>query len=247
MESRKYFFIVGAQRSATTYLYRLLDEHPEIQMAKPERPEPKYFLHRPIGVSDYEERFFPEHPGQLVRGEKSTSYMESEKAAAGIAQTFPKAHIIFLLRDPVERAISHYEFSIENGLEKLRFEEALEQEESRWQNFDPALVSVSPFAYQRRGRYIDFLKIYENFFPHQQIHVLIHEELISGSATIAALYRTLGVDDAFVPSGIGSKINQTTKTGAVISDACRQYLNSSYREPNRELAEHLELKTLPWA
>ena len=58
----RHFFIAGAQRSGTTYLYRLLDEHPEIEMAKPERPEPKFFLLDELharGLKFYENHFFP--------------------------------------------------------------------------------------------------------------------------------------------------------------------------------------------
>jgi len=43
-ENKEHFFVVGAQRSGTTYLYNVLDEHPQIFMAKPVRPEPKFFF-----------------------------------------------------------------------------------------------------------------------------------------------------------------------------------------------------------
>src|SRR5712691_8572726 len=107
-----HFVIVGAQRCGTTYLYRLLDEHPEIEMAKPLRPEPKFFLDDdrfPLGLSYYESQFFSE-AGPRVRGEKSTSYIESDVAAQRIKATLPGAPMVAVLRDPVERAISNYRF-----------------------------------------------------------------------------------------------------------------------------------------
>ena len=95
-----HFFIAGAQRSGTTYLYYVLAEHPDIEMAQPVRPEPKFFLTDALferGLAYYHEQFFPGKPGARLRGEKSTSYMESEKAAQRISRSFPDARIVFML------------------------------------------------------------------------------------------------------------------------------------------------------
>src|SRR5262245_47433435 len=152
--SANHFFIVGAQRCGTTYLCHLMDEHPAIEMAKPFRPEPKYFL-RDVSLQDdltrYESTFFGRKPGARLRGEKSTSYMESRAAAERLAAWFPQAKIVFVLRDPIDRAMSHYWFSVQNGLETLPMAEAFRREEERRDNFDPARLSVSPFAYLSRG------------------------------------------------------------------------------------------------
>jgi hypothetical protein len=80
----EHFFIIGAQRTGTTYLYHLLAEHPEIEMAQPLKPEPKYFLIDSLfaqGLETYQTRYFSGKSGVWLRGEKSTSYIESEKAA----------------------------------------------------------------------------------------------------------------------------------------------------------------------
>src|SRR5699024_6997393 len=66
------FFIVGAQRSGTTWLYKMLDQHPEVAMAKPMRPEPKYFLRddattRPL--AQYEKTYYEKRAGRAC-GEK---------------------------------------------------------------------------------------------------------------------------------------------------------------------------------
>jgi Sulfotransferase family len=67
------FIIAGSARSGTTYLYNLLDHHPEIYLAKPRAPEPKFFLvdeEYVKGLSYYSERFFAPGAGIAVRGEK---------------------------------------------------------------------------------------------------------------------------------------------------------------------------------
>ena len=68
----EHFFIIGAQRSGTTYLYHLLDEHPEICMARPLRPEPKFFLKNELyarGLEYYETCYFPDSLFRFLRVE----------------------------------------------------------------------------------------------------------------------------------------------------------------------------------
>src|SRR5680860_30087 len=106
-------FIVGAQRSGTTFLFQQLNQHPEVCMAKPVRPEPKFFIREELynkGLEFYRSTYYAE-AGNKVCIEKSTSYIEYELAAQRISQAFHHAKIIFILRNPVERAISNYRFS----------------------------------------------------------------------------------------------------------------------------------------
>jgi len=125
----KNLFIIGAQRSGSTYLYKVLNCHPEVSMAQPVRPEPKFFLNELLvskGKKFYEETYFSSHKlGARYFGEKSTSYIESTDAAMRIKKYYPDARILIILRDPVLRAYSNYRFSVVNKLEPLSFEQAL--------------------------------------------------------------------------------------------------------------------------
>jgi hypothetical protein len=116
--TRDYFFVIGAQRSGTTYLYHLLDSHPEIEMAKPVKPEPKFFLLDDVyaeGFEAYEQTFYDAQSDAKVRGEKSTSYIEYEKVAERMMATLPPAKVVCIVRDPIERAISNYWFYVRRG------------------------------------------------------------------------------------------------------------------------------------
>lgn len=240
------FFIVGGQRCGTTYLCQLADEHPDIEMARPFRPEPKYFLQDPqrdATVETYDSRFFGRKPGARVRGEKSTSYMESRAAAARIAQWFPHARIVFLLRDPVQRAISHYWFSVRNGLETLPMEDAFLHEDGRQLDFDPARVSVSPYAYLSRGRYVDAIEMYLEFFPREQVAVVFFEELVAGPGPVRNLFRFLGVDDRFTPQAAGRRINEGDYEHAALTAGLASLINAYYTEPNARLAALLGRRT----
>jgi hypothetical protein len=240
-----HFVIVGAQRCGTTYLYRLLDEHPEIEMAKPLRPEPKFFLDEeryPLGLPYYESQFFSQ-PDTRVRGEKGTSYIESEIAAQRIKATLPEATVLVVLRDPVHRAISNYRFSLENGVEDLPLAQAMRAatDERPW---DRARFSVSPYDYLARGRYADYIERLARNVTPEQIHVILFEDLVVDASVIAGLYETLGVDASFEPTGLGAVVN-ASEGGEPLDVELETWLRDYFREPNQRL-EAIIGRRLPW-
>jgi hypothetical protein len=206
----RHFFIVGAQRSGTTYLHSILDEHPEIEMAKPVAPEPKFFLRDDFPVltrKDYCALFFGRKPSAIRFGEKSTSYIEHKPAIRRIAAWYPDAQLIFLLRNPATRAVSNYHLSKNRGFETLPMPQAFLEEDDRRELYDRTRISASPFAYLKRGRYLDYIRIFENFFRRDQLIFLIYEEFVGRLDQIRALYRTLEVAESFVPPSLATRIN----------------------------------------
>ena len=133
-------FLVGAAKSGTTSLWKALCDHPQVFMTR--MKEPHYFSHVvpspqwasrfPVTrtASEYR-RLFADANGERYRGEASTSYLWSPAAADRIRQEEPNARIIAVLRDPIERAYSHYWNDVREGLEKQPFEAALRAELSR--------------------------------------------------------------------------------------------------------------------
>lgn len=236
------FFIVGAQRSGTTYLYHLLDAHPEIEMARPVRPEPKFFMRDDDfakGLAHYERTFFAGKPGAWLKGEKSTSYLESAVAAGRIARCYPDARILVMVRDPVARAVSHWRFSRANGVEPLGMAEAFAAEGARREAWNPQKFSVSPFAYLRRGRYMDDIAIWERHFPRERIRILVHETFVGNARAVADLYAFLGVAAGFVPQGLGERVNASAVPGeaeADLPDALRKELAAGFADANTRLA-----------
>ncbi len=207
------FFIVGAQRSGTTKLAHLLDGHPRISMAKPYRPEPKVFLEpdaHTLSPRRYFDRCFPHQTlteeGWL--GEKSTSYYEHTLTAARIRSVFPRAHILFILREPVARALSNYHFSRSHGLETRTLSEVF------LQGVPPPApafrVSVDPFDYLGRGTYLPHVQRFVSYFGRQRVHVLFLEQLIRDPAgTLSPLLDALEVEP--LRSIDGSVVNATEK------------------------------------
>lgn len=236
-----HLFVVGAQRCGTTYLYRLLDSHPEITMAQPVRPEPKVFLTDDYtgDPEAYDRRMFVGRLPTRVRGEKGTSYLEHPAALDRIAGTFPDAHIVVMLRDPIERALSNYRFTADHGLEERAPDEALVADlEGRTPPHDPSRTSVSPYAYVRRGLYLDHLREVERRFRHDRVHVIVYEELVADDAVLAGLFRALGVDDTHRSPDAGLVVN-ASQVSAELSPPVRTRLREFYRQPNAALARHL--------
>ncbi len=245
----EHFFIVGSQRSGTSRLYHFLAKHPEIEMAKPLRPEPKFFLVDALfkhGLEYYENHFFEGKTGAWLRGEKSTSYMELEKAAKRLARCFPKSKILFILRDPIERSISNYWFSVNNGFETMSMAEAFLCEEDRWLNYDHEHISSSPYAYLRRGRYIECISMYQRYFPDENIRVMLFEQLIESVDILRDLYDFLGVAPDFTPPSFDEVINASDKPDVTLSPDLKRYLMDYFAESNARLAECFGLDIAAW-
>ncbi len=138
----------------------------------------------------------------MLLGEKSTSYLEYPEAAARAAAVLGDPLVVVQLRDPVARARSHWAFSSDAGLEQRSLPDALAANLEGPLPWDPALTSVSPFAYLERGRYVDYLGAWLDRFG-DDVTVLFLEETQAGPDALAALYARLGVDDDLPPARPG--------------------------------------------
>ncbi len=247
----KHLFIIGAQRSGTTYLWNILNAHPDVYMSQPVRPEPKYFLD-PENISGGYDRYlntcFPERTDTKWMGEKSTSYIESEDAAQNIFEMIPDARILVVLRDPVERAISNYFFTRDHGLEPYGLERALREEKSRIPEWDRSNISVSPHAYAERGRYMQYLTHWEQLFGKEQLLLLIFEQLTSNEIAIKDLYYRLDLDASVLPDNLSERANtgSTDRLECEIPSDTYERLSAQFNPWNRELAEHFDLDISCW-
>ena len=245
-----HFIIAGAPRSATTWLYLLADRHPALAMAKPVAPEPKFFLVDELyehGLGFYSATWFAGLPADRRLGEKSTNYLESVRAAERIRRDLPEVRLIFMLRNPVDRAWSNYRWSRQNGLETEDFATALALEEERDRGVQRDLRYARPHAYFSRGCYADLLEPYVAGFPRAQILVLRGEDAARDPKGLAVrLHRFLGVEPRPADAeGLGSA-NAAADPGP-LDPALRRALEQRYAEPNRKLVALLGPAFEPWA
>ena len=244
---RRHVLLVGAQRCGTTYLATALGAHTGIALASPPRPEPKVFCDAGLaarGRDWYVDTWFAHARDDQLLLDKSTSYLEDPATPERAATVLGDAHVVVLLRDPVQRAVSHWRFSTDHGLETRGLEEALLADLDGEQSWDPATVSVSPFAYVRRGRYADHLPPWTTTFAGST-HVLFLEELLADPAVLTGLMGALGVDPGEVPAPSGGPVNQSPGDQPVLSGSLRGTLQEYFEPSDAALAAQLS-RSLPW-
>ena len=243
------FVIGGAPRSGTTWLTSALDRHPDLWIAKPLRPEPKFFLIDDLyaeGLPAYAERWFAEAPAHAVVGEKSTNYLESPVAARRIAQDLPQVKLVFLLREPADRALSNYRWSVMNGMEHEDFATALALEDEREATLPGHLRHARPHAYFSRGLYARLLRPWLDRFPASQVLVRRFEDLVSDpGGTTAAVHRFLGVAERPDLAGRPEGVNPSVAGDDVDPDTMAR-LRRAYVPHNDELAALLGPTFLSW-
>lgn len=169
------FICVGAQKSGTTTLYDILVQHPDIFL--PEIKETKFFHDNnkyEKGLSFYEENFFKAWKGEKAIGEIDPEYMYFESVPERIYRTLGKdVKLIFMLRNPVDRAYSHYWMSLKRGYETETFERAVELEGERLIRDE---FHKNHFSYVDRGFYAKQIKRYLTYFCVENMFFVVFEE-----------------------------------------------------------------------
>ncbi len=201
------FFIVGAAKAGTTSLWRYLLQHPEIYMPSDIMfKEPAFFSNIKGGNNlDQYKSLFSGVRNERMIGEASTAYLTSPESPARIVTMIPDAKIIIMLRNPIDRAHSLYNWMACNGYEPIEsFEEALKIEQSdRYGNTN--FLKFNPeyyynYLYFYSGLYSQQIKRYLDLFNKKQIHFIIFENFKSDiNNAIQEVYKFLNVDDTFLP------------------------------------------------
>jgi hypothetical protein len=204
------FFIVGAPKAGTTSLYHYLSEHPQVEMSS--QKEPDYFSDKAINeqgmyydknrintLDKYESLFVQKE--SVVYGEASVSYLFYENVAEDIKKYNPNAKIIIMLRNPIERAFSHYLMDYRLGLISDSFENIIAKK-SKHKNahlFYQQYIKVSKYAKQIQ-RYLDF-------FEKENILFVDYEDFKkNGSEIVFQVYDFLNISTEF-GANINTKYN----------------------------------------
>jgi len=238
-----HFFIIGAQRCGTSFIANCLDSHPQIEISKPLKPEPKFFLEKSKwnkGLDYYKDNLFTHSDSVKVYGEKSTSYIENQTSLLRIKKFFPQAKVLIILRNPIYRALSNYKFSVDSGLEKLPIEEALTKDPK---DRKYSKVSVNPFDYISRGHYMNYIDEVTKIFHPNNIYIQILEELAENN--FINLFEWLEVESTFV---IDHKLidKNSALTNIKLSKDSKEELIRIYKESVFDLEGYLNKKIIAW-
>lgn len=205
-------FVIGAAKCGTTSLHRYLDLHPEISMSTIK--EPMYFLpkrdrltwtHSPV-VNSEEEYLALFEGGTKVRGEASTmytAYPRHQGVAARIHAAAPDAKLVYLVRDPIERARAFWTqwMSVRGEFNRdpdgpMPFEQHIGDLES------PENLYIWP------GMYMTQLRQFLEFFPEESILVVDSDELrLDRGATLRSVFEFLEVEPSFSHQGFSEALN----------------------------------------
>jgi len=246
MENWPNFFVVGAPKAGTTSLYQYLRQIPGIYMSPVK--EPNYFCQkqipenhpylRPIRKKNEYLSLFNGVKNEKIVGESSPRYLADLEVPKIIQQLVPKALIIASLRDPIERAFSHYLMHVQSGGLELSFHEELKKELEQGIQKNKANIEL------QQGLYSDSVKRYLDNFGSNQVKIIIFEEWIKNpKKTMEEILKFLrlediNIDSNFIPSnqyiGMPSEYTRKLISNKSINLVSKRILTRSTRKFLRE-------------
>lgn len=283
------FIIIGAHKSGTSWLHKCLEEHPQVCMPKSppgysteKKVEPDFFndTQLPWGVTDPEKSnykkglawyasLFEHCDSTKLTGESSPIYFNAPEVPERIYKDFPSAKLIVILRNPIDRLLSHYNYTKLNsqggGRVPGSFSDFIKSNE---------VVALS--------QYYHFIENYLRVFPKDQLKVMIYEDIRTRPHEfMQEIYAFLNIDNIPDSARVMQKINSvesrireerqrdrknvygkvvaklvsfldivvptdTSKVLATISDEDRAFLSKVYREDVSRLESFLGRKLSEW-
>lgn len=244
------FMIVGAMKAGTTSLFKYLKYHPQLY---PSCTKEVHFFDggNSPGSDTYQngEFWYRAHfpllhtVGRGMSYEASPSYLFNPTVPERIFKLIPKAKLIILLRDPTERAISHYFHEVRKAREKLPIQVALEMEDQRFSKLSQNDHTSHTFvhcSYKHRGLYKKQIENYLKYFSKEQLLIIKSEDLFQNPIdTLKQILSYLQVDPHYKfqnlhPSNVSSN-------RSAVSAEVYEYLNNYFKLHNEELVSLLSL------
>lgn len=206
------FLVIGAQKSGTTALFEYLRSHPRIMM--PPGKEAPFFTNTELYGHDLR-RFIHEAVGNVsdtsICGKVTPHYMTEPSVPARIHNLLPDVKLISILRNPIDRAISHYRMTVRRGLEKRSidqaFHELMQPELAETARMLPPHLENERLCYLAWSEYGRILEQYRILFPPDQLLILLTEELERDPAgTLDRILEFIGLAAGFRPANLGKRV-----------------------------------------
>ncbi len=230
------FIIIGAQKSATTSLFRYLQQHPDIKMpADKEAPffsEDRFYR---LGWEDFARTRFDPSAARQLWGTVSPQYMSDVRVPARIADHMPNTRLIALLRNPVDRAYSHYRMAVRRGTEKRSFPEAVDDLCGIYQQhsgsttvpdaqIEDGIKNHEDEYYLAWGEYGRVLDLYRKYFDKDRLLVLYMNDLKNNpDETVKTILDFIGANSQIIPANVG-KTYHAGGTNRIIPESWKHFL-----------------------
>lgn len=208
------FIIMGEMKCGTTALYRYITEHPKVKPAR--RKELAFFnAHYDKGMEWYKSQF-PDCENCMT-GE-ATGYLKFPEVAPKVYDTVPNVKLILILRNPVDRAYSHYHMHLRKGKISIPFEKAIEGKST----------------YLEKGNYAWKLKKWMKVFPREQFHIVQSEKLNERpQETMDGIFKFLGLTsyklNVYEQHNSGDYSKMNPKTRKILVDYYKPYNEELYQ------------------
>ncbi len=241
------FLIVGAMKCGTTSLHYYLAQHPQLMPAF--MKEVRFFdggLRGELndnfkkGEAWYRAHFPRPTNANQHAFESTPGYIFYPSTVERIFTCNSKMKIIMLLRNPTERAISHYFYISERHYEQPPIIKDVLVAEKSISEYQHCHRNDSPFPFPmmetllRRGLYAQQIKRFLSYFPQEQILILNSEDLLSQTRqTVRQVFEFVGVDEEFEVKDIAP--HNTTSNKVAVDPEVRQYLDHYFLPHNEEL------------
>lgn len=201
-------FHIGPQKTGTSWVYRCLREHPEI--GAPTTDAIHYFDMLYFRGRDWYASYFPALQGHQIAFDPTPTYIRSQLAPSRIRSENSDAKIIVCLRNPIERAFSHYWHEKKKNKIRFDFSDVL-------RNYDMFNSWVEP------GFYAQHMSNYLAHFSRSQIFCQRFEHLVESPADfLRDIYSFLDIDPNFIPSPISQKVNAAGPRGRWLGRTVRR-------------------------
>jgi len=220
-------FHIGPQKTATTWVYRCLLEHEDV-FAPHTNMVNYYDIKYYKGIEWYEKFYDDAEDGDLLF-DPTMTYIRSPWAPRRIARDNPEAKIILCLRNPIDRAFSHYWHEKKKGAIDFEFEEVL-------QNYDLYSSWLEP------GFYAEHIERYLRYFDREQLLCLRFRTLKTDpKAFLTRILRFAEVDEEFEPSWLNRKSNEAGGRRTPVNRVWRRVKKAIVQSPLEQMARDLHL------
>lgn len=245
------FIIAGVQKAGTTALYHYLRDHPQVRMAKQKEVhffDNEQYFSKPnntaLDYSFYHAAFNDEphnHTSHFIYGEATPIYLYWPEAIARIQFYNPAMKIIVLLRNPIERAYSHWNMEFNRGRELLPFWDAILMEKLRCRQAKPYKNRL--FNYLDRGYYSQQIERLWQYFHHSQTLIIKSDDLKNHhEITLKTIHNFLDVD--VIPCRARQKFKSIYPTA--MTEKERHYLQIYFADEINKLESLLGWDCREW-
>lgn len=181
-------FIIGTAKAGTTWLYECLKEHPDVLVSS--TGEVDYFSYYYNKGQDWYLDHFKSNHQHKITVDITPSYLTDGTTPERIFKFNPESIIVLVVRNPIDRAYSHYCMHYRAGIVSANVDEEI-NEESR---------------YLQDGLYFKYVKAYEKWFPKEQIVILSYDKLYSDPRKYFNDFcNTVSIDNNFIPTLLDKK------------------------------------------